>query len=247
MPQIPQFTDDLGFIARLGDNPNTDDGLSSQALKEEFDKAPKAIQQFINNYVIPALNNYIMGNGYLQTEGGYMSGPIVMQGNKITLLGTPEADGDAVPKSYADKLFPNIVGIDRGGTGATTAAQARANLGAAPTSHSHKPADISEVIPITKGGTGKTTASDALSALGGAPKSHTHAASDITSGTLRDSRLPTIPLTKGGTGATSGQAGLTNLLAAGYMVLSSYQIVSSVSAIPSNAPNGSLFLVPVEE
>lgn len=129
MAQIPQFTDDLGFISRLGDNPNTDDGLSSQALKEEFDKAPKVIQQFINNYVIPALNNYIMGNQYLQTSGGYMSGSIAMQGNKITGLGAPEADSDAATKGYADKVFPSVIPVTNGGTGAKTAEEARANLG----------------------------------------------------------------------------------------------------------------------
>lgn len=108
MPQIPQFTDDLGFISRLGDNPNTDDGLSAQALKEEFDKAPKAIQEFINNYIIPSLNNYIMGNGYLQTTGGYMTGPIVMQGNKVTKVGTPTADDDAATKKYADDAAASV-------------------------------------------------------------------------------------------------------------------------------------------
>lgn len=130
MPQIPQFTDDLGFISRLGDNPNTDDGLSSKALKEEFDKAPKLIQQFINSYVIPALNNYIMGNGYLPTSGGYMSGHINMQGNKITGLGEPEADSDAVTKSYAGKILPAVLPIEKGGTEAKTAEDARRNLGA---------------------------------------------------------------------------------------------------------------------
>lgn len=210
MPQIPQFTDDLGFISRLGDNPNTDDGLSSQALKEEFDKAPKIIQQFINSYVIPALNNYITGNGYLQIAGGYMTGPIVMQGNKVTMLGEPEADDDAATKGYVAKMIPSIV-------------------------------------PVTGGGTGETNAEDALTALGGAKAKHSHAASDINTGTLATARLPTVPINKGGTGASNGATGLKNLLAAGYMQMSSYQIVSSVSAIPSNAPNGSLFLVPVEE
>lgn len=109
MPQIPQFTEDLGFISRLGDNPNTDDGLSAQALKEEFDKAPKVIQEFINNYIIPSLNNYIMGNGYLQTSGGYMTGPIVMQENKVTKLGAPTADDDAATKKYADDVAANTL------------------------------------------------------------------------------------------------------------------------------------------
>lgn len=231
MPQIPQFTDDLGFISRLGDNPNTDDGLSSQALKEEFDKAPKAIQQFINNYVIPALNNYIMGNGYLQTEGGYMTGPIVMQGNKITTLGTPEADDDAATKGYADKLVPTIIPITGGGTGANTKEKARENLGAAAADHDHSYTELRDTptIPTSlpaDGGNADTV--DGKHAYDFAAANHTQA------------------MDKGGTGATSGQEGLKNLLAAGYMVMSSYQIVSSVSAIPSSAPDGSLFLVPME-
>lgn len=200
MPQIPQFTDDLNFISRLGDNPNTDDGMSSADLKAEFDKAPKIIQQFINNYVIPALNNYIMGNGYLQTSGGYMTGPIVMQGNKVAHLGDPEADGDAVNKGYADKLIPSIIPVEKGGTNANTAEEAREKLGVAAAKHSHKASEIVEVIPMTGGGTG----------------------------------------------AQNGADGLKNLLAAGYMQLSGYQIVASVEEIPADAPDGSLFLVPME-
>ena len=232
MPQIPQFTDDLGFISRLGDNPNTDDGLSSQALKEEFDRAPKVIQQFINNYVIPALNEYIMGNGYLQTEGGCMSGPIVMQGNKITMLGTPEADGDAVPKSYADKLVPDIIPIAGGGTDASTAEDARKNLGAAAAVHYHSYNDLND----------KPTFPSSLPANGGnADTVDGKHASDFAAANH------TQAIDKGGTGATSGQAGLKNLLAAGYMIMSSYQIVSSVDAIPSGAPEGAVFFVPMEE
>lgn len=132
MPQIPQFTADLGYIARLGDNPNTDNGLNPQELKEEFDKAPKVIQQFINTYVIPALNNYIMGNGYLPTTGGYMSGPIAMQDNKITGLGAPEAEGDAATKRYADSLIPEVLPIEKGGTNAKTVDGILGNLGLNP-------------------------------------------------------------------------------------------------------------------
>ena len=40
---------------------------------------------------------------------------------------------------------------------------------------------------------------------------------------------------------------LKNLLAAGYMVMSGYQIVASVDAIPADAPEGAVFFVPVEE
>jgi hypothetical protein len=60
-------------------------------------------------------------------------------------------------------------------------------------------------------------------------------------------RLPVVPMSKGGTGAQNGSEGLKNLLAAGYMQLSGYQIVDSVEAIPADAPEGAIFFVPVED
>lgn len=56
--------------------------------------------------------------------------------------------------------------VEKGGTGATTAAQARTNLGAAAASHTHAVADITGTLPVSKGGTGATTAYAALQALG---------------------------------------------------------------------------------
>ena len=58
------------------------------------------------------------------------------------------------------------VTVAKGGTGATTASQALANLGAAPASHTHAVADITGTLPVSKGGTGATTAYAALQALG---------------------------------------------------------------------------------
>lgn len=101
-----------------------------------------------------------------------------------------------------------------GGTGASTAAGARsnlgitpANIGAAPTSHNHDASNINAgtlsvdrlpTIPVSKGGTGSTTSAAAREALGitpgnigAAPASHNHDASAITSGTLSVDRLPT--------------------------------------------------------
>lgn len=122
-------------------------------------------------------------------------------------------------------VTPGVTGtlpIANGGTGATTAEQARINLGAASSSHSHTINDL-PTIPVAKGGTGATTASQALTNLGAAPVSHSHkkadisdfahnhSASDINSGTLSTDRLPTIPVSKGGTGATTAAAALTAL------------------------------------
>ena len=58
------------------------------------------------------------------------------------------------------------VTVAKGGTGATTAAQARLNLGAAPVRHPHTFGEITGTLPVSKGGTGATTAYAALQALG---------------------------------------------------------------------------------
>jgi hypothetical protein len=199
--QIPKLSDDLDFISKLGDNPNTDNGMSSADLKAQFDKAPNIIKKFINEYVVPAINNYVVGSGFLPLMGGTMKGNIAMGDKKVTGLGAPADSGDAVNKEYADKLVPKIIPITRGGTNADTAEKARENLGAASAQHSHKAADITEAIPMSGGGTG----------------------------------------------AQNGSDGLANLLAAGYMRMSSYQIVASVDNIPADAPEGAIFFVPMEE
>lgn len=64
---------------------------------------------------------------------------------------------------------------------------------------------------------------------------------------ITEKELPVVPMTKGGTGAQNGADGLAALLAAGYMRLSAKQIVASVDDIPADAPEGSVFFVPMEE
>lgn len=59
--------------------------------------------------------------------------------------------------------------VNRGGTGATTAAAARTNLGVAATSHTHTRSQITDwpaVTPVTAGGTGGTTKATARSGIG---------------------------------------------------------------------------------
>lgn len=63
-----------------------------------------------------------------------------------------------------------VVPVTKGGTGATTAQQARANIGAADAAHTHNAADIAGgTLPIGRGGTGAADAEGALVALGAFP------------------------------------------------------------------------------
>lgn len=58
MEKIPEFTEDLNIISRLSDSPNTGDMLDAQELKAKFDKAGLSIQKFMNQILIPAINNF---------------------------------------------------------------------------------------------------------------------------------------------------------------------------------------------
>lgn len=151
-----------------------------------------------------------------------------------TLLSAKANASNVYTKAQVDEIVSDIesgtvdtsqlptIPINKGGTGKTTAAEARsalgitpANIGAAASSHTHAASDISSgTLGIARGGTGGTTAAEARAQLGAAAASHTHGAGDITSGTLGSDRLPTIPVSKGGTGATTAAAALTALGAA---------------------------------
>lgn len=97
-----------------------------------FDQYQTALNEWLDT-VAAALDNTLAGN--LQ--------------NQIAALGTRLT-------AEEDKVQP----VDKGGTGATTAAEARKNLGV-------KKCGEYDVLPIAQGGTGKTTAVEALKALGG--------------------------------------------------------------------------------
>lgn len=99
--------------------------------------------------------------------------------------------------AYATKYYGgwsgDAIGIDKGGTGATTAAAARAALGVMATGD---------------------TAVDAAK-LGGQLPAYYRNASNIDAGTVPAARLPTIAVSKGGTGATTAAQAVANLGAVG--------------------------------
>ncbi len=52
---IPKLTKDLAVVQKLSDLPNALDGLTAAELKAKFDEAGLAIQNWINNDLVPAL------------------------------------------------------------------------------------------------------------------------------------------------------------------------------------------------
>lgn len=58
---IPKFSDDLNIIGLLSDFPGSQDGLTPQEFKSKFDKAGLDLQRYINNTLIPAIENTTPG------------------------------------------------------------------------------------------------------------------------------------------------------------------------------------------
>ena len=92
---IPRFETDLEIISKLGDNPGSDNNLTTDALRRKFDEAPLLIQEYINDVLIPEANAVGSPN-----EGLNMKGPINMNGQKLSGVPVPEGSTDAVNLAY---------------------------------------------------------------------------------------------------------------------------------------------------
>ena len=53
---LTKFTKDMNYISSLSDRPNETDGLTSNELKERFDRAGREIKDFLNNSLIDELD-----------------------------------------------------------------------------------------------------------------------------------------------------------------------------------------------
>lgn len=70
---LSNFTDNVDIIAALGDNPITDDNLTSAQFKAKFDEAANLIKTYINSVLVPNVFAKISGSGLLKTSSGTLS------------------------------------------------------------------------------------------------------------------------------------------------------------------------------
>jgi hypothetical protein len=74
--RITEFTEDVEVIQKLGDYPNTDDGMNADELKAKFDQASSAIKRFLNEQVVPAVQDLQEGIRKVDktlTQDGYFA------------------------------------------------------------------------------------------------------------------------------------------------------------------------------
>lgn len=195
---LTAFNEDMEIISKLSDLPNDTDGLTPAELKERFDRAGKLLKQYINGVLLAELAGAsAAGSLGVGEVNGTDMGANIQAALDALAAQIAETSLGAIPDrslteaKFADlavstralgelsvtpgKLSNDGIPIEKGGTGATTAAGALSNLGAAAASHTHAASAIASgtlntsrlpTIPITKGGTGATTAAAALTNLG---------------------------------------------------------------------------------
>lgn len=72
---ITNLTANVNNIQALSDRPNTADGITSQELKERFDKAGADIKDYVNNILIEELEGYLrQAKSHIETLEGLVSG-----------------------------------------------------------------------------------------------------------------------------------------------------------------------------
>ena len=100
---IPLMEEDVEVISKLGDTPGSDDGLTAQQLKGKFDLPGVRIKNFINNTLIPHLNQLVdvqaLLDGILDATLSLAdkAAPAKTVGEKISLV--QQTANAALPKS----------------------------------------------------------------------------------------------------------------------------------------------------
>ena len=67
---LEKLTKDMSIVAKLDDEPNDVGGMSSAELKDKFDEGGKAIRDYLNNTLVPALEALGVEAAVLLPDGG---------------------------------------------------------------------------------------------------------------------------------------------------------------------------------
>lgn len=113
---IPFFEEDMDILGSLGDDPKSEDGLTTEEFKTRFDEAGKKIKEFLNKTLIPAINvtfdadelaAYIFSK-VVSINGDTMKGNLDMNRNRIMYLADPVDATDSANKGYVDNKAQEV-------------------------------------------------------------------------------------------------------------------------------------------
>ena len=99
---LTKLLKDLNYIQALSDRPNTADGLTSTELKERFDQAGNDIKSFLNNTLIPELdeNTYVSDDDARLTDSRKCNNQF--DDYKVALSNLHISSGTALPSTGED-------------------------------------------------------------------------------------------------------------------------------------------------
>lgn len=95
---VELFSKDMDIISALPDEPNDVGGLTAAELKAKFDEGGKAIKEYLNTVVYPALS-------------GQYTGDLNLGGFKIVNVGEPTNPADAARKSDVDAVRESLSNV----------------------------------------------------------------------------------------------------------------------------------------
>ena len=138
---IPKLETDVQIISKIPNYPGSEGGLTPDAFKAKFDEAPQIIKDFINEILIPKMDETVDVQALLNSildetlsfankaaqakavgtalekklglSGGTMTGPIDMSGRSILNVATPTTDAGAANKGYVDGYVAEYVSDKR--------------------------------------------------------------------------------------------------------------------------------------
>ena len=73
MSKLTKFTANVNNIQGLSDEPNTIDGLTSQQLKAKFDKAGSDIKEYLNDTLLPEIEEETSNNNCVKEDDKRLS------------------------------------------------------------------------------------------------------------------------------------------------------------------------------